>query len=65
MNHKKYKIIIYLLIGIILMGGAFTIWQVFNWKVEYEERILFWEIKHAKVMYETNWIPLWEYEKEK
>ena len=60
MNSKKYKIAIVGLVIILFIISSY----VFVQKIEYEKRILFWETKHAKVMYETNWIPLWEYEKE-
>ena len=60
MNNKKYKIIALFIAILFLASMGFII----NQKIEYEKRILFWEIKYAKTMYETNWIPLWEYEKE-
>ena len=60
MNNRKYKAVIFILVVMLFVSVAFLFIQ----KVEYEKRILFWEIKHATVMYETNWIPLWEYEKE-
>jgi len=60
MNNKKYKIIALFIAILFLASMGFII----NQKIEYEKRILFWEIKYAKVMYETNWIPLWEYKKE-
>lgn len=32
MNEKKYKIIIWILIMVIVIGAVFSIWQIFNWR---------------------------------